>query len=112
MTDIFQDLLQFLLKKLKEDFVENMVLTLEFFGNFELPWLLKRKDGKYDQHFHFKKKKEAVATKKKIEANKYPSNQVQKEAMLRLLSEEEFKNLNKKDRYFNPNKGIRHQWCY
>lgn len=86
-----------------------MVLTLKFFEDFRLPWLLKREDGEYGQHCHFKTKKDAEATKRRIEANRYPLNKTQKNAMLRILSEEEFKQLNKRDRYFNPNKGIKQQ---
>jgi hypothetical protein len=76
-------------------------LKIEKYDNFERSFLLKRSDGEYEQHCHFKTKKEALKVKNLIEINKYPKNKDQKYAMQRLLSEEEFKNLDKKDKYHN-----------
>jgi len=61
-----------------------MKLTLRYIPNLERPWLLKREGGAYEQHAHFFKI-----------------------AMQRLLTEEEFKSLEKKQRYININKGCR-----
>ena len=44
---------------------------------------------------------------KLIDAGKYPYCKDYKMAMQRLLTEEEFKRLRKKDRYFNSQKGVR-----
>ena len=71
------------------------------------PWLLKREHGEYSQHAHFFTKKEAVKCRKLIDANKYPRDKKYKVAMQRLLTEEEFKKLNKRERYINQNCGVR-----
>lgn len=86
-----------------------MNLALEYFENFERPWLLKRLDGEYGQHSHFYSKDEALRVKNLLEIGKYPKTKEQKMAMLRILSEEEFKSLDKKQRYFNPCKGVRNK---
>lgn len=70
----------------------------------ERPWLLVRVDGEYEQHAHLKTKKDAVKVRNLIDAWKYPYCRDYKVAMQRLLTEEEFKSLNKKLRYFNPSK--------
>lgn len=79
-----------------------MLLEIREFDDFERPWLLKRKDGSYDQHAHFKKKQDAQRVKNLIEIGKYPNKKEDKYAMQRILSEEEFKALDKKQRYYNP----------
>lgn len=78
-----------------------MNLKIEKYDNFERPFLLKREDGKYEQHCHFKTRKEAENVKHLIEINKYPRCKCEKDAMKRLLNEEEFKKLNKKQKYHN-----------
>lgn len=70
----------------------------------ERPWLLVRVDGEYEQHAHLKTKKDAVKVRNLIDAWKYPYYPEYKVAMKRLLTEEEFKSLDKKLRYFNPSK--------
>ena len=72
--------------------------------------LLKREYGEYEQHAHFFTKKDAIKVRKLIDMNKYPYGKKQSEykyAMKRLLTEEEFKKLRKKQRYYNVNKGVR-----
>lgn len=71
------------------------------------PWLLKREHGEYSQHAHFFTKKEALYCRKLIDACKYPREEKYRVAMQRLLTEEEFKKLNKKERYVNQNCGVR-----
>lgn len=71
------------------------------------PWLLKREGGKYEQHAHFFTKKEAIKCRQLIDNGRYPRNKKYKIAMQRLLTEEEFKKLDKKQRYYNVNKGPR-----
>lgn len=71
------------------------------------PWLLKREHGEYSQHAHFFTKKEAIKCRRLIDANKYPRDKKYKVAMQRLLTEEEFKKLNKRERYVNQNCGVR-----
>lgn len=78
-----------------------MELKIEKYDNFERPFLLKRSDGEYEQHCHFKTKKEAERIKNLIEVKRYPKNDNDKYAMQRLLDEEEFKKLKKKDKYHN-----------
>lgn len=70
----------------------------------ERPWLLVRVDGEYEQHAHLKTKKDAVKVRNLIDAWRYPYCPEYKAAMKRLLTEEEFKSLDKKLRYFNPSK--------
>lgn len=80
-----------------------MELTLRLINeDFERPWLLKRGDGDYSQHAHFETKKDAERVAHLIYIEKYPTNKKEKFAMQRILTEEEFKKLDKKDKYFNP----------
>lgn len=76
----------------------------------ERPWLLVRVDGEYEQHAHLKSKSDCIKVRHLIDINKYPYNKDFKIAMKRLLNEEEFKNLDKKQRYFNSNRGVRQKW--
>lgn len=71
------------------------------------PWLLKRENAHYSQHAHLKTKKDAIKVRQLIDNWKYPYCPDYKIAMQRLLTEEEFKSLNKKQRYFNPQKGVK-----
>ena len=73
----------------------------------ERPWLLVRVGGEYSQHAHLKSKSDCIKVRHLIDINKYPYNKDFKIAMKRLLTEEEFKKLDKKQRYFNSNHGIR-----
>ena len=68
------------------------------------PWLIKRVNGKYGQHAHMKSKKDAVKLRNLIDIGKYPYCKDYRIAMQRILTEEEFKKLDKKLRYFNPSK--------
>ena len=70
----------------------------------ERPWLLVRVDGEYEQHAHLKTKKDAVKVRNLIDSWRYPYCPEYKVAMKRILTEEEFKSLDKKLRYFNPSK--------
>lgn len=81
-------------------------LSIKYLKGFERPWLLKRDRGKHKQHAHFYTKKDAVKVRNLIDCNKYPFCKEYKIAMQRILTEEEFKALNKKQRYINNNKGI------
>lgn len=73
----------------------------------ERPWLLVREGGDYSQHAHLKSKNDCIKVRHLIDINKYPYNSEYKIAMKRLLTEEEFKSLDKKQRYYNSNRGIR-----
>lgn len=84
-----------------------MVLEIRYLKNLERPWLIKRVDGEYSQHSHMRKKKDVEEVKHLIEIKKYPSNKDQRIAMQRLLTDDEFRNLNKKQKYININKGVR-----
>ena len=70
----------------------------------ERPWLIVREDGEYSQHAHMRTKKEALKVRNLIDRWVYPYNKNYKTAVQRLLTEEEFKSLDKKDRYFNRRK--------
>lgn len=69
--------------------------------------MLIREGGAYEQHAHFLCKKDAENVRRLIDCGKYPYNKKYKIAMQRLLTEEGFKKLKKKQRYCNVNKGIR-----
>ena len=75
-------------------------------GCGDRPWLIKREGGSYDQHAHMHTKKDALNVRRLVDAGKYPHCREYKTAIQRLLSEEEFKRLHKKQRYFNPQKGL------
>lgn len=70
----------------------------------ERPWLIVREDGEYEQHAHLRTKQEALKVRNLIDRWVYPYNKNYKIAIQRLLTEEEFKSLDKKDRYFNRRK--------
>lgn len=70
----------------------------------ERPWLIAREGGEYEQHAHLRTKKEALKVRNLIDRWVYPYNKNYKIAVQRLLTEEEFKSLDKKDRYFNRRK--------
>ncbi len=84
-----------------------MDLKIIYLENLERPWLLKRVGGSYDQHSHFFSRKDALKVRGLIDAWKYPYSKSYKIAMQRILTEEEFKTLNKKSRYCNQNCGKR-----
>lgn len=67
----------------------------------ERPWLVVRENGKYNQHAHLRTKQEALKVRNIIDRWVYPYNKNYKIAVKRLLTEEEFKSLDKKDRYIN-----------
>lgn len=68
----------------------------------ERPWLLVRVGGEYEQHAHLKTKRDAIRVRNLIDIGKYPHCKDYRIAIQRLLTEEEFKSLDKKQRYFNP----------
>ena len=84
-----------------------MKLTIKKCINLERPWLLKREGGHYAQHAHFFTRKEAKCCRRLIDQQRYPYEKKYKIAMQRILDEEEFKALQKKQRYFNVQKGPR-----
>ena len=83
-----------------------MQLSIKYLKKcIERPWLLKRVGGKYEQHAHLRTRKDAIKVRQLIDANKYPYCKDYKIAMQRILTNEEYKNLNKKPRYKNRNRG-------
>ena len=79
-----------------------MKLSIKFKPSCEeRPWLLKREGGEYEQHAHLKTKKDAIKVRNLIDIGKYPYCKDYKIAMQRILTEEENKKLDKKERYFN-----------
>lgn len=73
----------------------------------ERPWLIAVEGGEYSQHAHMRTRDDALRVRALIDAWRYPYCREYKTAMLRLLGEEEFKTLKKRDRYFNSQKGVR-----
>ena len=84
-----------------------MKLSIYHYPKMIRCWLLKREHGAYAQHAHFHTKKEAELCKKLIDQGRYPRDKKYKYAMQRLLTEEEFKQLDKKQRYYNVQKGLK-----
>ena len=84
-----------------------MKLSIIYYPKMERSWLLKREGGCYEQHAHFYTKKEAIKCRELIDLGKYPYNKKYKLAMQRILTEEEFKKLDNKRRYYNVNNGFR-----
>ena len=84
-----------------------MKLSVIHYPKMERQWLLKREYGTYEQHAHFFTKKEAIQCRRLIDSNKYPRQKKYLIAMQRLLTEDEFRQLNRKPRYININKGIK-----
>lgn len=85
-----------------------MKLTIKYYPKLaERKWMLIREGGAYEQHAYFLCKKDAEIVRRLIDRNKYPYNKKYKIAMQRILTEEEFKKLDKKQRYYNVNKGVR-----
>lgn len=85
-----------------------MRLTIQYKpGCGDRPWLIKREGGVYEQHAHLHTQKDALRVRQIIDSGKYPYCKGYKIAVRRLLTEEEFKNLHKKQRYLNSQKGPR-----
>ncbi|WP_100065123.1 hypothetical protein [Miniphocaeibacter massiliensis] len=82
-----------------------MNLSIIHTPKLERPYLLKREHGEYKQHAHFHTREMAEKCRRLIDNNKYPYSKELKIAVQRILTEEEFKKLNKKERYYNVNKG-------
>lgn len=78
-----------------------MKLSIYHYPKMKRQWLLKRENGQYEQHAHFFSKKECIMCRKLIDARKLPREDKYKIAIKRLLTEEEYKNLNKKQKYYN-----------
>lgn len=83
-----------------------MKLSIKYFPQMERAYLLKREHGLYEQHAHFYCYKDADRCRKLIDANLYPKNKKYFIAMKRILTDEEFKRLNRKPRYRNVSKGV------
>lgn len=83
-----------------------MKLSIVYLPNLHRPWLLRREHGEYCQHAHFFTKKEAECCRKLIDACKFPREEKYRIAMQRLLTDEEYKGLNKKPRFYKRNCGV------
>lgn len=57
------------------------------------PWLIKRVNGKYGQHAHMRRKKDAVKLRNLLDKNLMPYSEEFKIVAKRLLSEKEYKKL-------------------
>lgn len=83
-----------------------MKLKIIHYPKMNRAWLVKREHGKYEQHAHFFTKKEAEMCIRLIDACKYPRHKKYVIAMQRLLTEDEFKKLKKKQKFYRVNKGF------
>ena len=65
-------------------------------------WIVKRINGAYRQHAHFKDEEGCERLLKFLKANKLPYNKYYRGSCKRLLTNNEYKNLKpSKDRYYN-----------
>lgn len=78
-----------------------MKLSIIYYPKMKRPRLLKREHGKYEQHAHFYTKKEATECRILIDKQIYPREEKYLIAMKRILTEEEYKKLNKRPRHYN-----------
>lgn len=69
-------------------------------------YIVRRVDGEYSQHAHLSSMKGCKLLIRLIHTNTLPSSRYLQESCRRLLSEDEYKRLRKKQRYYNVNKGI------
>ena len=60
---------------------------------YDRPWLIKRVNGKYGQHAHMRRKKDAVKLRNLLDKNLMPYSEEFRTAARRLLSEKEYKKL-------------------
>ena len=84
-----------------------MKLSIKYYPKMERAYLLKREYGEYSQHAHFYTRKEAIKCRNLIDSMTFPRDKKYVIAMKRILTESEFKALNKKPRYYCVNKGCR-----
>lgn len=78
-----------------------MKLSIIYYPKMKRPRLLKREHGEYEQYAHFYTKKEATKCRILIDKQIYPRDKKYLIAMKRILTEEEYKKLNKRPRYCN-----------
>ena len=81
----------------------NIELSIEVYDNFKKPYLLKRINGTYKQHCHFENEQDALDCIHIIHNGLSPKDKKQVKQIKRLLTDEEFKKLNKKQKYYNQN---------
>lgn len=78
-----------------------IALEIDYFEDYERPWLVRRKDGEYEEHAHFTSEESAKDLQKKLNAKKYPNDKEGVEAINRILTPEEKAQLKKTPRYVN-----------
>lgn len=81
-----------------------MKLKIKYLPHLERSWLLFRDKGKHKQHAHFFTAKEAYCCRTLIDAGRYPTEKKYEIAMRRILTESEFKSLNKKPKCVRNNR--------
>lgn len=72
---------------------------------YDRPWLIKRVNGKYGQHAHMKRKRDAVKLRNLLDKNLMPYSDDLKVAAKRLLTDKEYKRLENGN--FKARKGIK-----
>ena len=60
---------------------------------YDRPWLIKRVNGKYGQHAHMRRKKDAVKLRNLLDKNLMPYSEEFRTASKRLLTDKEYKRL-------------------
>lgn len=87
--------------------IRNIEFDIQVYDNFEKPYLLKRVNGTYDQHCHFEEEQHALDCIRVIQNGLRPKDKNQANQIKRLLTDKEFLRLNKKERYYNQNCGVK-----
>lgn len=87
--------------------IRNIEFDIKFYDNFNKPYLLKRVNGTYDQHCHFEEEKDALDCIRIIQNGLRPKDKNQANQIKRLLTDKEFLRLNKKEKYYNQNCGVK-----
>lgn len=73
-------------------------------------YIVRRVDGEYKQHAHISTMKGCKKLIGYIHSNTLPFSRYLQISCQRLLTEDEYRQLRKKQRYYNVNKGVKKRW--
>lgn len=82
-------------------------ISIIYIKGYERPWLIKRVDGKYEQHAHMKYHRDAVKVRNCINNKRCCKDKDIYTALKRLLTKKEFMQLARKEKYINVNNGVK-----
>lgn len=84
-----------------------MNIQIRYIEGYERPWLIKRVNGKYEQHAHMRCHRDAVKVRNCINNKRYCKDKDIFNALRRLLTDKEFRELNRKEKYYKNNNGVK-----